>query len=62
MKEADIIEILRKRLKNGVNQKALAKELGISEAYLSDILNGRRSVEKLAVTKLGFEIVFKKVK
>lgn len=62
MKEKDIIEILRKRLKNGVNQKILAKELDISESYLSDILKGRRSIEKLALTKLGFEIDYKKVK
>ncbi len=62
MKEIDIINLLKKRLKNGTNQKILAKELGVSESYLSDILNGRRSIEKLALTKLGFEIDYKKVK
>lgn len=52
---------LKKRLK-GKTQKELAKELNISPAYLNDILNGRRSIEPLAISKLGYEVQYKKIK
>jgi transcriptional regulator with XRE-family HTH domain len=52
---------LKKRLKSKT-QKELAKELNISPAYLNDILNGRRSIDSLAISKLGYEIQYKKIK
>lgn len=49
----DIIKELQRRLKNK-SQKELAKELGISQPYLHDILKGKRGVDKIA-EKLGFQ-------
>jgi transcriptional regulator with XRE-family HTH domain len=37
------------------SQKALAKELGISEPYLSDFLNGRRDAGPAILKALGFD-------
>ena len=43
----DLEAVVRYQLyKRGIKQKWLAEQLGISEAYLSDILKGKRSGEK----------------
>lgn len=37
------------------SQRDLAQELGISEAYLSDFLNGRRSAGPTILRRLGYD-------
>jgi hypothetical protein len=40
--QADIVEELRLLADSMSTHRALAKKIGISDAYLSDVLNGRR--------------------
>lgn len=49
-----LLHILLPKVKEK-SQKALAKELGISESYLSDILNGRRCISEEVAKRLGYE-------
>jgi transcriptional regulator with XRE-family HTH domain len=39
---ADLVELLRQRAKRAGSQQALAETLGVTPAYLSDVLAGRR--------------------
>jgi len=58
-------EILAARLlRQGSTQRALAREIGISEAYLSDILSQRREAGKQVLEYLGLErrVTYRKVK
>ena len=50
------LELLKTRLK-GRTQSALAKELGVSPAYLSDILRGKRDPGPQVLGALGLERV-----
>lgn len=43
------------------SQSEVAKELGVSPQYLSDILREKRSVSEAVAAKLGFERVWRKV-
>jgi len=52
MKNSDPREILKRRL-DGMTQAALAEELGIKPAYLSDILNFRRDPGPKVLRALG---------
>jgi transcriptional regulator with XRE-family HTH domain len=56
MKNLDPRTVLRKRL-DGKTQAALAEELGITPAYLSDILNLRREPGPVVLRALGLEKV-----
>lgn len=58
----EIIKELQKRLKSK-SQKELAKELGISQPYLSDIIKGNRGADEIA-KKLGYQVIksYKKIK
>ena len=49
----DAISELRKRLDKAGTQTALAKELGISKPYLSDILRGRRDPGPKVLEQIG---------
>ncbi|WP_368655219.1 helix-turn-helix domain-containing protein [Ornithinibacillus sp. 4-3] len=44
--DEDIIKIRSELFKRGMEHRELAKLLGISGAYLSDILNGKRTGKK----------------
>ena len=48
---------LRQWAKQRGSQRALARELGVSEAYLSDIINGRRDPGRKILKALGLERV-----
>ena len=52
----DVISILRKRC-SGKRQKDVAHELGISEQYLSDVLNERTEPGAKILAPLGIERV-----
>lgn len=53
----DILSIIRKAAKQAGSQSALAKQLGVSEPYLSDVLNERRDPGESILTPLGYERV-----
>ena len=48
------------RIKYGTTKKDLAKELGISQGYLSDVKAGKRGIGSQIVRALGFEVVYVK--
>lgn len=48
------MEELKRRVQAMGSQNAVAAELGITPAYLSDILSGRRDLSENVLTKLGF--------
>jgi transcriptional regulator with XRE-family HTH domain len=62
MSEIELIKELNKRLKDKT-RKEVAKELGISQSYLNDIIKGYRNIQRIA-GKLGFEAVttYKRIK
>ena len=45
-------DLRRERERNGVTLRAMAKQLGISAAYLSDIELGRRNLSSTMLEKL----------
>lgn len=51
-----IADSLKARIGYGVTQRDIAKELGISTAYLCDFLAGRREAGPTILKKLGFDI------
>ena len=53
----DAVSELRKRLDKAGTQTALAKELGISKPYLSDILKGKRDPGPKVLAQLGIRRV-----
>ena len=40
-----------------LTQKAMAKELGVSEAYFSDVMNGRRGMGTKILQALGYGLM-----
>ncbi|HEV2054676.1 MAG TPA: helix-turn-helix transcriptional regulator [Methylomirabilota bacterium] len=42
LSKVDLVELLRQRAKRAGSQQALAETLGVTPAYLSDVLAGRR--------------------
>lgn len=59
--ESGIREELRKAVKFFGSQKACARKFGISQAFMSDMLKGRREVSDRVAHKLGFtrEAIYK---
>jgi len=53
----DIRSVLRHRLGYSFKQKHLAKELGVSVAYLSDYLAGNREVGPTILKAMGYSIL-----
>lgn len=53
----EFIEYLKSRVAEHGTQRKYAESLGVSEAYLSDILNGRREPGKRLLDAVGFERV-----
>jgi DNA-binding transcriptional regulator YdaS (Cro superfamily) len=60
MSNEELIEILRKRLDRAGTQIALARELGVGQPLINDVLSGRREVSPRLAEALGFakETVF----
>jgi DNA-binding transcriptional regulator YdaS (Cro superfamily) len=56
----ELKDLIQEMVNVAGSQRAVALELGISEVYLSDILNGRRDVSDNVARKLGYkkEIVY----
>jgi|HubBroStandDraft_1064217.scaffolds.fasta_scaffold52220_3 plasmid maintenance system antidote protein VapI len=62
MNDKPVIDAMFREAERLGSGKRLAKHLDISEQYLSDILNERRSVSELVAIKMGFKAVWVKVK
>lgn len=50
---AEVVELLRERVKEAGCQKFVAKKLKISPQFLSDILKGRRVVSDKLAKQMG---------
>jgi len=62
MNRDELVALLRKRIKQAGTQSALARELGITSAYLHDILNGNREPGENVLSALGLRRVIAYVK
>lgn len=56
-KQNDVIELLRRKAA-GKTQRAFAEEVGISQQYLCDLLQGRRTPGPAVLEYLGLEPAF----
>jgi transcriptional regulator with XRE-family HTH domain len=61
MTEKEVRDILRQRARELGTRVALAKELGISTPYLSDILNGNRAPGTKILKALGIRKSYERV-
>jgi transcriptional regulator with XRE-family HTH domain len=57
MKKLIPLDMIRGRLESGKTQAEVAKELGVSTPYLSDILKGKRDCGPKVLRALGLERV-----
>ena len=55
--EHDMRDTLTVMIDERGSQRAVAQELGVSQAYLGDVLHGRRGVSAKLAGKLGYERV-----
>jgi len=56
----DPLEELSKQVEKDGSQLALAKRMGISPAYLSDVLNGRCNVGEKVLMFLGLKVTYER--
>jgi transcriptional regulator with XRE-family HTH domain len=61
LRDEDLITVLKIQITLNVNQKQLAKEIGISPAYLSDLLNGKRGFSDKILKYLKVEKVYRRL-
>jgi transcriptional regulator with XRE-family HTH domain len=57
MTRDELVKLLQRRVQSAGTQAALAKELGITAAYLGDVLNGKREPGPTLLNALGFRRV-----
>lgn len=57
MNEQDVIERLRAAVEQAGGQRAFARSIGVTAAYVNDMLRGRRTVGEKVLTTLGIERV-----
>lgn len=64
MTSKEIAKSLRDRINYQKTQRDLAKDLGVSESYLSDFLSGNRGAGPTILKALGFSLTqfYKKAK
>lgn len=55
-KGGDLVEMVKARINYDTTQRDIAKEFGISPAYLSDFLQGKRWPGPAILKGLGFEV------
>jgi plasmid maintenance system antidote protein VapI len=53
----ELLQRFRAYATGQLSQKAVAEQLGVSTAYVNDILHGRREISLYVGRKLGFEKV-----
>lgn len=49
----EFITMLKERVKRGGTQSAFAHKIGVSSAFLHDVLNGRRRPNQKIIDELG---------
>ena len=54
----EVIELIRERIKCTGTQAAFAKKVGITPAYLCDILQQKRSIGIKVLKYLGLEVCY----
>ena len=57
MTTSEFLLFLHDRIREAGDQKTLAKQLGVSQGYLSDVLLGRREPADKILTRLGLRRV-----
>jgi transcriptional regulator with XRE-family HTH domain len=57
MTRGELVELLQRKVQRAGTQAALAKELGITAAYLGDVLHGKREPGPKLLNALGFRRV-----
>jgi plasmid maintenance system antidote protein VapI len=57
--QAEILSIIKEMVGKWGTQKELADHLGISNAYLNDIIHGKQAVSNKVAQKLGYKRVIK---
>jgi len=57
MTRDELVKLLQQEVQRKGTQAALAKELGITAAYLGDVLNGKRMPGPTLLNALGFRRV-----
>jgi plasmid maintenance system antidote protein VapI len=55
MAKETVLQFIQRRVKEHGSQRAYAKHLGVSQAYLSDVINGRRDISKEMAQLLGYK-------
>jgi plasmid maintenance system antidote protein VapI len=60
--QEEIVNIIEEMVRTWGSQKAVADHLGISNAYMSDILAGARKVSNQVAGKLGYKRIVKYAK
>lgn len=53
--EDDLVADLTERISRAERAFDIARQLGISGSYLSDIVNGRRGISDLVAKRMGYE-------
>ena len=63
MNASHVLEFIAVRIKAAGSQRALAEQLGISDAYLSDILHQRRPLSDEFLAKIDLEriVTFRRI-
>ena len=57
MTRDDVVELLRKRIGKAGTQAAIAREFGVTETYISDILHGKCAPGEKILGGLGLRRV-----
>ena len=57
MTKSEFMLFLHDKIREAGDQKTLAKQLGVSQSHLSDVLNGRREPADKILTGLGLRRV-----
>jgi len=60
VKPDQIVQLLQKKKGDGT-AKELARQLGVTEQYLSDVLKGRRTPGPAIIAGLGLEMVYRPI-
>jgi hypothetical protein len=56
--EKEVKQLIKDRIKYGVTQMQIAKELKVCRSYLSEVLADKKSIGSTLINNLGFEIVY----
>lgn len=55
MEMSDVLTLLQRKIENAETQAAVAKEIGVSPQYLSDVMNGYRTPSDKILDYLGLK-------